>query len=104
MRTTGGTRFKPILSSLGDDPQDIVDVSFYCEIKMAKTTEHHNADKARKSRLQKNSESDSVLVSFNKALITSGKRRNERKIARDEIAASRQARRQGDVILKYSPN
>jgi hypothetical protein len=72
---------------------------------MAKTTERHNADKAKKSLLQKFSETDSVLIGFNKALIASGKRRNERKSARDAIAASRQARRQGDaVILNYSPS
>ncbi len=48
------------------------------------------------------SESDSVLVRFNKALIKSGKRSNERKIARDAIEASRRAGQQGvAVILKY---
>jgi hypothetical protein len=68
------------------------------------TAQKEFQNQAKKSHLRKFSETDSVLVSLNKALVTSGKHSNERKITRDAIEASRQARQQDDaVILKYSP-
>jgi hypothetical protein len=72
----------------------------YCEIKMAKNTERKNADKVKKSLFKP--ESDSVLASFNTALLRSGKLSNERKIAREAIDISRRARQilhQGNAVL-----